>query len=42
MLTVFHDLDAIRRLATRVLALDGGRIVADGPAAEVLAAPGSA
>jgi alpha-D-ribose 1-methylphosphonate 5-triphosphate synthase subunit PhnL len=37
MLTVFHDLDAIRRLATRVLALDGGRIVADGPAAEVLA-----
>ena len=36
MLSVFHDLDAIARLATRVLALDGGRIAADGPPSEIL------
>jgi alpha-D-ribose 1-methylphosphonate 5-triphosphate synthase subunit PhnL len=36
MLSVFHDLDAIARLATRVLVLDGGRIAADGPPSEIL------
>lgn len=37
MLTVFHDLDAIRRLATRVLSLADGRIAAHGSPTEVLA-----
>ncbi|HTU73766.1 MAG TPA: ATP-binding cassette domain-containing protein [Trebonia sp.] len=36
VLAVFHDLDAIRRLATRVLRLDGGEITAEGTADEVL------
>lgn len=36
MLTVFHDLDAIRRLATRVIALADGRIAAGGSPSEVL------
>lgn len=39
MLTVFHDPDAIRRLATRVIALDDGRIAADGPPDDILPAP---
>jgi alpha-D-ribose 1-methylphosphonate 5-triphosphate synthase subunit PhnL len=38
VLAVFHDLDAIRRLATRVLRLDGGQITAVGTAGEVLGA----
>jgi alpha-D-ribose 1-methylphosphonate 5-triphosphate synthase subunit PhnL len=36
VLAVFHDLSAIRRLATRVLRMDGGHITAQGPATEVL------
>lgn len=35
-LSVFHDLDAVRRLATRVVALQGGEVVADGAPLEVL------
>lgn len=31
-----HDLDVVRRHATRVLRVHGGRVVAEGPAAEVL------
>jgi alpha-D-ribose 1-methylphosphonate 5-triphosphate synthase subunit PhnL len=38
VLAVFHDLEAIRRLATRVLRLDGGRITAEGTADQVLGA----
>jgi alpha-D-ribose 1-methylphosphonate 5-triphosphate synthase subunit PhnL len=38
VLAVFHDLEAIRRLATRVLRLDGGQITAEGTADEVLGA----
>ncbi len=38
VVAVFHDLGAIRRLATRVLWLDGGRITAEGTADEVLGA----
>lgn len=36
VLAVFHDPDAIRRLATRVLRLDGGRVVAEGTAENVI------
>ena len=36
VLSVFHDLDAIRRLADRVVVLAGGRVVDQGPADEVL------
>jgi alpha-D-ribose 1-methylphosphonate 5-triphosphate synthase subunit PhnL len=36
VLAVFHDLEAIRRLATRVLRLDDGRITAEGTADQVL------
>jgi alpha-D-ribose 1-methylphosphonate 5-triphosphate synthase subunit PhnL len=36
VLAVFHDLDAIRRLATRVLRMDRGRVVAQGTAGEIL------
>jgi Phosphonate metabolism protein PhnJ len=36
VLAVFHDLDAIRRLATRVLRMEGGQVVAAGPASEIL------
>ncbi|MEO3803425.1 ATP-binding cassette domain-containing protein [Nonomuraea sp. B1E8] len=36
VLSVFHDLDAIDRLATRVVVLDDGRVAADGPPATVL------
>ncbi|MDI3280698.1 MAG: ABC transporter ATP-binding protein [Bacillota bacterium] len=31
-----HDLDLVRRLCPRAVILDGGRIVADGPSAELL------
>lgn len=44
MLTVFHDLDAIRRLASRVIRLEEGRITADGRPGDIVplkeAAPG--
>jgi lipopolysaccharide transport system ATP-binding protein len=33
---VSHDMGAVTRLCTRVLLLDGGRLVADGPAGEVV------
>jgi molybdate transport system ATP-binding protein len=38
-LVVTHDLEDARALADRVLVIDGGRAVADGPVAELLAAP---
>ncbi|WP_433871594.1 phosphonate C-P lyase system protein PhnL [Saccharopolyspora sp. CA-218241] len=38
VLAVFHDLDAMRRLATRVVEMSGGRIVRAGSPAEVLGA----
>ncbi|GAB3759391.1 ATP-binding cassette domain-containing protein [Microlunatus parietis] len=38
VLAVYHDLAIIRRMADRVLVLDGGRLVADGPPDKVLAA----
>jgi len=36
VLAVFHDLDAIRQLATRVIRMEGGQIVASGTADEIL------
>ncbi len=36
MLIASHDLELIAELCTRTLVLDGGRIVADGPSADVL------
>ncbi len=36
LVLVSHSLDLVRQLCTRVLWLDGGRLVADGPAAEVI------
>ncbi len=36
VLAVFHDLDAMERLASRVVAMSGGRIVESGPPHEVL------
>ncbi|MGV9386375.1 ATP-binding cassette domain-containing protein [Nonomuraea sp. NPDC003707] len=36
VLSVFHDLDAIERLATRVVVLKDGRVAADGPPGAVL------
>jgi alpha-D-ribose 1-methylphosphonate 5-triphosphate synthase subunit PhnL len=38
VLAVFHDLDAMRRLATRVVRMTDSRIVAEGPAHEILGA----
>jgi alpha-D-ribose 1-methylphosphonate 5-triphosphate synthase subunit PhnL len=38
VLSVFHDLDAIERLATRVVVLDDGRVAADGTPSHVLPA----
>lgn len=37
VLAVFHDLDAIERLAHRVIRLDGGRVAASGPPSTILA-----
>jgi branched-chain amino acid transport system ATP-binding protein len=34
-----HDLAAVRRVADRVIVMDEGRIIADGPPAEVLERP---
>jgi alpha-D-ribose 1-methylphosphonate 5-triphosphate synthase subunit PhnL len=39
VIAVFHDLEAIRRLATRVVRLDDGQITAEGTADQVLGAP---
>jgi alpha-D-ribose 1-methylphosphonate 5-triphosphate synthase subunit PhnG len=36
VLAVFHDLDAIRQLATRVIRLEDGQVVASGTADEIL------
>lgn len=36
VLSVFHDLDAMAQLADRIVVLSTGRIVGDGPAAEIL------
>jgi len=36
VLAVFHDTDAMRRLATRVVRLDEGRVVDEGSPADVL------
>ncbi|MEJ0019800.1 MAG: ABC transporter ATP-binding protein [Acetobacteraceae bacterium] len=39
VLIVEHDMDMIRRLCPRILVLDAGNVLADGPPAEVLARP---
>jgi len=39
VLIVEHDMDLIRRLCPRILVLDAGVVLADGPPAEVLARP---
>ncbi|MEY2959538.1 MAG: hypothetical protein RLZZ01_2106, partial [Actinomycetota bacterium] len=36
VLSVFHDLEAMERLATRVVVMADGRIVTSGPPGEVL------
>lgn len=36
MLAVFHDLDAIRRLATRVVRMENGQVTASGAPGEIL------
>ena len=36
LVTATHDLGMVRDLDPRVVALDGGRVVADGPAVEIL------
>jgi alpha-D-ribose 1-methylphosphonate 5-triphosphate synthase subunit PhnL len=36
VLSVFHDLDAIERLASRVVVFENGKVAADGPPAAVL------
>jgi polar amino acid transport system ATP-binding protein len=41
MLVVTHEMHLVAHLATRVWVVDGGTIVEDGPAAEVVAAPQS-
>jgi alpha-D-ribose 1-methylphosphonate 5-triphosphate synthase subunit PhnL len=42
VLSVFHDLDAVRALADRVVILREGQVVADGPPAKTLAATSAA
>ena len=42
MLLATHDLPLVRRLCSRVILLDQGRIVADGPTAELLGRHGVA
>jgi ABC-type branched-subunit amino acid transport system ATPase component len=37
VLIVEHDMDLIRRLCPRILVLDAGHLIAEGPPAEVLA-----
>ncbi len=39
VLVIEHDMDLIRRLCPRILVLDAGVVLADGPPAEVLARP---
>ncbi|WP_405540851.1 ATP-binding cassette domain-containing protein [Streptomyces antimycoticus] len=39
VLSVFHDLDAIERLATRVVVLGGGRVLATGAPGDILHDP---
>jgi peptide/nickel transport system ATP-binding protein len=39
MVLVSHDLGVIRRVCDRVLVMSGGRVVEDGPVADVLGAP---
>jgi peptide/nickel transport system ATP-binding protein len=41
LVTISHDLRLLRRIAERVLILENGRIVEDGPVDRVLAAPHS-
>jgi len=40
--SIFHDMGVVRRLATRVVCIEEGRIVADGPPADVIARRGAA
>ena len=39
VLVIEHDMELVRRLCPRILMLDGGRILAEGPPAEVFARP---
>jgi ABC-type branched-subunit amino acid transport system ATPase component len=39
MLIVEHDMDLIRRLCPQIMVLDSGRVLAEGPPADVLARP---
>ena len=39
LLTVTHDMDAVRRLGGRVAVMDAGRIIEEGPVSEILRAP---
>ncbi len=41
VLAVFHDADAMRRLATRVIVLRGGQVIDEGTPVEVFAASGA-
>jgi D-methionine transport system ATP-binding protein len=42
ILMITHEMEVVRRIAGRVLVLDAGRIVEEGPVARVLASPQSA
>jgi ABC-type branched-subunit amino acid transport system ATPase component len=37
VLIVEHDMDLVRRLCPKIMVLDSGRVLAEGPPAEVLA-----